>query len=298
MTIEGKDISEGLDFSANNVTIRNCKIHTSDGFFGILLRSGTNVVVEDCEIYDTSDNGGYTGFAGDNMTIRRCNFYNWENGGSAGSNTTVQDCYIHDPGHRPGAHTDGIEWGGGSNVILRHNRIAIRDETSCINIGGQSGVISHIQVLNNLFFGGTYSLALEGRQGITMHDVTVVENVWVKNSYQHGPFAIEQVPASDIAWWNNVLDDGTPVISGLPSNSLYLELKQISLLNHMASFHINGTFGGLFYELLSKEDLASTNDWNVQGKPVFCAPGQDWTVVTLSLSNQTEGKLFFKAKSK
>jgi hypothetical protein len=210
--IENKDITIGIGMSGNNITIRNCKIHTYDEIFAIDFRSGTNLVVEDCDIYDTAPNGGYTAFNGSNITLRRCNIYNWENGGSAGSNLLIEDCYIHDPGHKPDAHNDGIEWGGGSNVTIRHNSIAIRDETSCVNIGGTSVTITNIQVLNNRFYGGTYSLALEGRWGTTILNTTISGNVWVKNSYQYGTHFIENVQLSEVHWLNNSLDDETPVL--------------------------------------------------------------------------------------
>ncbi|MGD9211708.1 MAG: hypothetical protein PVI90_13060, partial [Desulfobacteraceae bacterium] len=177
--------------------------------FGIYHREGTNLLVEDCEIYDTSNNGGYTGFAGSNLTIRRCNIYNWENSGSAGSNVVVEDSYLHDHAYREGAHVDGIEWGLGSNVVIQNNRIAIVDQTSCVNIGGVSGSVTNIQVLNNLFYGGTYSLALEGRKGTTILNTTIADNVWVKDSYLYGTHAISNVDAAQVHWSNNRFDDGT-----------------------------------------------------------------------------------------
>jgi hypothetical protein len=210
--IQNKDITNTLDFSASNVTIRNCKIHLSSGYFGILLRSGSGLLVEDCEIFSTNDSGLYTAIAGSNMTVRRCHIHGWENGLSVGSNVTVEDCYIHDPCTYFGAHVDGMEWGGsGNNSMVRHNHIIIRDETGCVNItpwGG--GTADNNTVRNNLFYGGTYSLYMRGDGGGIVSSVAVIGNVWVKGSYVYGTQSV--VAVTNITWKYNCLSDGTPVL--------------------------------------------------------------------------------------
>jgi hypothetical protein len=209
--IENKDIAGGLDISANNVTIRKCKIHMASGYFGILFRSGTGQLVEDCEICSTNDSGLYTAIAGSNMIVRRCHIHGWENGLSVGSNVVVEDCYIHDPCTYSGAHVDGMEWGGsGNNSMVRHNRIIIRDETGCVNItpwGG--GTADSNTVQNNLFSGGTYSLYMRGDGGGTVSGETIIGNVWVKGSYVYGTQSV--VSVTNITWKYNCLSDGTPV---------------------------------------------------------------------------------------
>jgi hypothetical protein len=215
--IENKDITNTLAVSANNVTVRRCRIHLSDGYFGIQHTSGTNLLVEDCEICSDDPVAGlYTGITGDNHSVRRCNIHGWENGLSVGSNVVVEDSYIHHPPtNRPGAHEDGMEWGAGSNVIIRHNHIDILDETGCVNIGGQNstGGIRNVSVLANLLNGGTYSIYLEGRADHTpggIQGVQVIGNVWEKGSYTYGTHTMDG-DVTDIIWSYNCLNDGTPV---------------------------------------------------------------------------------------
>jgi hypothetical protein len=212
--IENKEVVGTLDFSASNVTIRNCKIHSPGDIWGINQRSGTNLLVENCEIYSTSSQGELCGVSGSNITVRRCNIYNWENGMSVGSNVLVEDCYIHSPSTRAGAHNDGIQWGGGSDVIIRHNHIDINDETGCINVGGGgSDGLWNIDIYYNLLNGGTYSIYLEGRDNHTpggIHEVRVIGNVWEKESYTYGPHAIMGT-VTGLTWEYNVHDDGTSV---------------------------------------------------------------------------------------
>ena len=214
--IENKDINGILKFAADNVTIRNCKIHSSTGYWGIYLESGTNLLVENCEIYSTSSQGELDGIKGGNMTVRRCNIYNWENGVDVGSNSVVEDCYIHDPSTRAGGHFDGIQWAGGSNVVIRHNHIDINSATGCVNVGGQNSTdgLREIDIYHNLLNGGSYSIYLEGRVDHTpggIHGVRVIGNVWEKGSYTYGTHAI-MGDVTDVTWQDNYLDDGTPVM--------------------------------------------------------------------------------------
>jgi len=205
---EGHDLTGSVEVSANNVTIRNCRIHSSD-YFAIAHTSGSNLVVENCEI--DSPRGAYTGISGGDMTVRRCNLHNFENAIIVASNAVIEENYIHDLYYGPGAHVDGIEWGSsGSNTIIRRNHIVLGDDTGCVNITPYSGGAANDNtVQDNLFSGGTYSLYIRGDGGGSIDGVTVTGNVWVKGSYVYGTHDIVQ--ASRVVWSNNRLADGTPV---------------------------------------------------------------------------------------
>jgi hypothetical protein len=203
---EGRDLTGSLEITADNVTVRNCRIRLNSGYFAI-QNSGKNLLVENCEIFSPS--GAYTGIAGSNMTVRSCDIHNFENGIGAGSNVIVEESYIHDLYYGPGAHVDGIEWqSSGSNSVIRRNRIVLGDDTGCVNITPYNGGSANDNtVQDNLFSGGTYSLYIRGDGGGSVNGVTVTGNVWVKGSYVHGTQSI--VDASGIVWSNNRLDDGT-----------------------------------------------------------------------------------------
>lgn len=205
---QGKDLTGSIYVSADNVTIRNCKIRSSD-YFAIRHASGKNLLVENCEIWSPA--GAYTGIAGGNMTVRRNNIHNFENGIVVESSALVEENYIHDLYYGPGAHVDGVEWGSsGDNTIIRRNHITLGGDTGCVNLtpwGG--GAARNNSVVDNLFAGGTYSLYIRGDGGGTVSGVTVTGNVWVKGSYAYGPVSL--VAASGITWSNNKLSDGTVV---------------------------------------------------------------------------------------
>jgi len=206
---ENKSVTGQITVDANNVTIRNCVVNTTD-YFGIRIMPGvTGTVIEDCEIYASGNY--YTGIAAQDAIIRRVNIHDFENGLAVGSNVLVQDSYIHDLYYSATTHVDGIEWGSsGSNTTIDHNRIVIGGDTGTVNITPYSGgTASNNTVSNNLFSGGTYSLYIRGDGGGTVDGVNVFNNVWVKNSYAYGPYSI--VSATNITWSNNKLDDGTVV---------------------------------------------------------------------------------------
>jgi hypothetical protein len=202
---EGRDLTGSIEVSADNVTIRNCKIRNT-GIFAVRNMGGKKLLIENCEIF--SPTGAYTGISGGDITTRRCNIYHFENGFSAGSNSVIEENYIHDPYYGPGAHVDGIEWGNpGNNTTIRANRIMIGKDTGCVNIGQ---VANDNKVLDNLFSGGTYSLYIRGDDpNGSVNGVIVTGNIWVKGSYVYGPHSI--VKANGVVWSNNKFDDGTDV---------------------------------------------------------------------------------------
>ena len=205
---EGKELTGTIKVTADNVTIRNCKIH-STGYFGI-SNQGKNLLVERCEV--TGDAGQYTGIVADDATVRRCDIHHFENPLVVSSNAIVEENYIHDLDyHDPAAHPDGIEWAsGGSSSVIRRNRIVIGAHTACVNLTPYSGgAANNNTVEDNFFAGGTYSLYIRGDGGGTVNGVAVRGNVWAKGSYAYGPASI--VAVSNLTWENNRLDDGTPI---------------------------------------------------------------------------------------
>jgi hypothetical protein len=205
---EGKDLTGSIEIQADNVTLRNFRVTVHDGYFGILIRSGTNTLIENCEI---ASPGLYTGITGEDMTVRRCNVHGFENSLAVGSNVIVEECYLHDHNYAPGAHVDGIEWwSGGSYSTVRRNRIMLdyHRDTGCVNLTPYNGGVANDNVVqDNLFYGGTYSLYIRGDGGGAVSGVTVTGNEWVKESYLYGTHSVQA--ATNVTWSDNQLDDGT-----------------------------------------------------------------------------------------
>ena len=122
-----------VSVEAPNVTIRNSRIGPSS--LAIVNRS-TNLVVEDTTIVGQDG----TGISFSGYTARRVEVYGAENGFNVGNNTTIVDSWVHDLDTSGDAHTDGIQFSGGSgNIVIRHNNI---DPVSG-NGGATSPIIMH-----------------------------------------------------------------------------------------------------------------------------------------------------------
>jgi hypothetical protein len=86
--------------------------------------------------------GGYT--------ARRVNMYAVGDGFRAGSNTLIEDSWVHDLGHDgahdPSPHIDAVQSIGGSNITIRNNRLEgqYRQQTSSIIMSPYTGLLSNV----------------------------------------------------------------------------------------------------------------------------------------------------------
>jgi hypothetical protein len=130
--LQNLNITGQIIVKAQGVTIKNCRINASGGFWGI-DSDGFNANVTDCEIFNS--NAGDAAIVGAGGQYMRLNIHGFENGIVTQGNNLVQDCYIHDLGSGPSGHLDGVSIQSGSNTTIRHNRIEGCD-TSCVFIQG------------------------------------------------------------------------------------------------------------------------------------------------------------------
>jgi hypothetical protein len=118
-----------LTIAANNVTIRNSRIHGSvrtqgDG-------SGFRFTVEDSEIGPSSDCGTYEALVGvRNYTARRDYIHgNGDGFRVSGDNVTIEDSFVQTC-DLPDDHSDGVQGlAGGSDIVIHHNTIDLRGST-------------------------------------------------------------------------------------------------------------------------------------------------------------------------
>jgi hypothetical protein len=184
--VEGKDIRGCVFVEAASVTIRKSKI-TCDFAFGIHALaanySGVGPLIEDVEI--SCDGSSATGVAGYGFTARRVNAYGCENAFSVDNNVTIEDSYIHDLYHATGAHTDGIQLSGGSNITIRHNKILNQDTNGTSAIIGDTASFSNVLITNNLLGGGGYTLYCADS---VSPNYRVTNNRWSRSIYPNGGF--------------------------------------------------------------------------------------------------------------
>ncbi|WP_173076935.1 hypothetical protein [Phytohabitans rumicis] len=117
---------------------------------------------------------------------------------NSGNNILVQDSYAKICAER-GFHSDGVQgYGGGSNVVIRHNTIDQRnlvDGTSPIFFSdGSKGA----KITDNLLAGGGYTARMYGN-GYTFSGNLIVDEAW-----DYGP---SDSDCGGVAWSNNKVVD-------------------------------------------------------------------------------------------
>ncbi len=153
--IQNKDIRGCVTVRAANVTIRKSRIACS-GWHGIASTS-TGLLVEDTEI--SCLNARHGGIDGGGFTARRVDISRCENGLPVHRDVTVEDSWVHDlvPTSVAGAHSDGAQLFGGTNIVLRHNTILVPGANAAITRNVADNTPS-ILIENNFLGGGTYTL--------------------------------------------------------------------------------------------------------------------------------------------
>jgi hypothetical protein len=172
-----------------NVVIKNVKITNPGGVAvsNIDCSATCSFTLEDSELDGTGNTGAQSAVDYSNYTLRRNNIHHFGEGPGGGSNTIIEDNYLHDFLNfvSTGAHQDGIQIEFGANNVVRHNTIIadVDGMSSCIQVGNQEGNTNNL-VENNLMGGGSICLRLGGvATGRNNHITTVIQ----PNGGYYGP---------------------------------------------------------------------------------------------------------------
>lgn len=211
-TISGLDIRGTVTIKAPNVTLKDSRI-TSPSFYTINITGpGTGVTIRDCTIDGTgTGNEGSIAINGTGTFLRN-NIFNVENGFAAGSDTLIQDNYVHDLLASGAPHYDGIQIDGGQrNVVIRHNTIInSHNQTSAVMIDNWAGAVSNIVVDNNLLVGGGYTIYVDAQFNNNPITGVVITN----NRMGSGGFGIVNFNRTKPVYTGNV-NDGAILARGL-----------------------------------------------------------------------------------
>lgn len=206
--IDGKDIRCGLLIRANNVTISRSRV-TAQAQIPIRTEDGrTGVKISDVEIVGQPGCIAGIGYMG--WTALRVNIHGCGDGVRIENGSTLQDSWIHDfwDGTENGQqvdtpHHDGAQSTGGSDIVIRHNRIDNpHDQTSCVLIGDEFGTPSNILIERNYLNGGNYSVYLAP----TGTNRIIRDNTFTRN-HVYGPSNV----AGQYVWTGNHYTDGKTI---------------------------------------------------------------------------------------
>jgi hypothetical protein len=202
-TISGLDIEGRVYIKAPNVTLIDSRV-TSASFYIVRIEPGiTGTVIKNCEINGVgSGNDGSYGIVGQGTFVAN-NIYNVENGiGVSGSDTLIQDNYIHDLLASGSPHYDGISIDGGNvNIVIRHNTVInMHTQTSAVMIDNYFGPISNIEVDGNLLMGGGYTVYSSAQfNGGSVEGVS-----FTKNRMGRGKWGYSSIVKNVPVWRENV----------------------------------------------------------------------------------------------
>lgn len=184
------------------MTIRNVKV-TGNCFYSIdtvnaAYNSGTTTI-DHVEI-SCPVNG--TAIGEKNVNVHAVNIHGCENGFDLDGNATITDSWLHDLLQDGNAHTDGIQTPhGSSNIVVRHNTIDARGETTSAMITDPDNGTTNVTITGNLLAGGAFTLYC--RNNSTGWSVT--SNRFVKGAFGYMD-ECQNVPS-----WSGNVDDVTNV---------------------------------------------------------------------------------------
>ncbi len=204
--IDGKLITGALTIRANNVTIKRSKVVMSgsgctDCSVIRVFEGYTGAVVQDVEVDGRNSCGIAVELAGDGGVAQRVNAYGCSDFYRANDGTQILDSYGHDRWAPSGAHSDGIQSLGTSNLTYRHNTLVLPGDSgvnALIMIGNEYGRSNNVKIQNNLLDGGGYTIRLmPGSSGV------VISGNRFGRDYSYGPI---YATSSDYSWTGNVWD--------------------------------------------------------------------------------------------
>lgn len=232
--ISGWDLTGSLDIYANNVTVIDSRI-TSSNWWGVNLRAGySGLRVLHSTVTGVPgkgpDNGGedyaVSNMGGSSLEVGWNNISVFVNAISMGQGN-IHDNYVHDispfiNADGQWAHTDAVISDGGNTGLLtvRHNTLlnptdAAHGASASIGLYADTGSVANSVVDGNWLAGGAYAL-YGGGPGA--HGIQVTNNVFSSQYHPgsgvYGAVAYWNAGGAGNTWSNNRMSDGTPVSPG------------------------------------------------------------------------------------
>ena len=230
----GLDISGGVVIDASNVTLENCVINmgTSDNEAIAVAGGLKNVVIQNCEVAGSGPSGqsgdyGILIMDGTQVTINACNIHDVASGivpegGTVGSQVTIENSYIHNLNGGAGSHINGIGFFGQSgpnfSLLIQGNTVVnSNDQTDAIMLQNYFGSVKNVTVNNNLLIADNYTMYIAGNEGTApVTNVTATNNAM--SFGQYGYFYIVPGSASQFQYTVSGNYDDASLVSALPAS--------------------------------------------------------------------------------
>lgn len=204
--VENVDVTGRILIDADNVTLRNFRVN-STSFYGVQIENGhSGILIEDGEIY----NCGSACVFGVGHTSRRLHLHDGNADGmkihGSGGPTLVEYCFIEKLSKAEGAHADGNQSKGGSNITFRYNNFDLpidqnpygSNATMMLELDINNFVLEH-----NWLNGGNYTVYCKD---------SLPSGIYVRNNIFGRDYRYGVRGGSCAEWTGNVWEDtGGPV---------------------------------------------------------------------------------------
>lgn len=217
--VDGKDVHGFITISANNVTVQNTRVRgrSTSSNSQLISAGGSNILIQNCTLANEYPSPWVDGMSVSNTTIKNLNISGTTDGLKAASNTTIQNCYIHDmtyftsdPNQGGGpSHNDAIQILQGDTInIFKNTLVPGANSNSAIQVTQDWGAVTNLSIYDNIADYGNVVFNIAWKGGGNM-SVNVNNNRFGHNSYYDVGILIGTKVT--MTGSNNVWDaDGTP----------------------------------------------------------------------------------------
>lgn len=246
------DVPAGSYFSISgqNTLIRNTRFigHGEPSNTSALVQAGGSITIRFDNV-ELNANGYSRGIQSDtaHIIVNKSKLLNTsdsaveKNDRSMSSDFTVTNTYIASDcswtSRDSDAHTDGLQWGGARNVLVKNNAILIQaNMNGCVSnsaIGGwaELGNVNSSVIDHNLLGGGGATMYLESKGSFTWGSATITNNVFDRRYGGAGCSRTGQTSGlwkvlypgglpANLVWSGNTFDDGSSVSIALAKQEL------------------------------------------------------------------------------
>jgi hypothetical protein len=211
--IDSLDIDGCVRVNAPRVKITRSRI-TCGGPHSIrVLDAGAGVVIEDSEIDGTA--GEVTAaVCCSRYTLRRVDVHGVIDGPRVGTDTVIEDSWIHDLKRVPGSHNDALQTQGGDNIVIRGNNLQAYNArtgdpmNAALQVGALMRDLTNMVVENNLMNGGNYTISAGDGSSYRISNFVIRNNSFGRD-FRYG---IVKARSATTLWTGNAwLDNGISI---------------------------------------------------------------------------------------
>ena len=186
--IEGLDVSGKITVVADDVTIRDSRITTSEDYGIFVDENAVNARFQDLTIIGTGIEctAGLAPFG--TWTASHLDVSGCEDGVKMHGGQHLEHSYIHDLAVGDTTHNDAVQVTSGKNSVIHHNNLIAPVQNAAIMMSSNFAAVDNWTITNNRFSGGNYTVYVRNQGYGDPTNVLLADNTWVTGSWQYGPY--------------------------------------------------------------------------------------------------------------